>query len=184
MKLLNTTTSYGLLAVFLHWVMAIIIIALFFLGDYMVGLGYYDQLYHQAPWWHKSIGISLFLLLLTRIMVKLSSTSPKPLATYKSWEISLAKITHLSFYFLLLIICASGYLIATAKGVGIEVFSGFKIPAIMTLTESQTDLSGDIHRVSSTILIALLILHIAASIKHHFIDRDATLTRMLGKTNP
>lgn len=175
--------SYGLLTIFLHWFMAIIIVGLFFLGEYMVDLDYYDQWYHQAPWWHKSIGISLFVLLIIRLVLKLSNENPEPLATNKKWEITLAKITHLLFYFLLLAICTSGYFVATAKGAGIDVFSWFEIPAMMELSEKQTDLSGNIHEVTTHILVILFLLHTIAAIKHHFINHDRTLTRMIGIKN-
>ncbi len=181
MKLFNNKTNYGLLSIFLHWVMAIIIVALFFLGEYMVDLDYYDQWYHQAPWWHKGIGISLFSLLSIRLILKFGSASPTPLTTYKKWETTLSRITHLLFYFLLLTICISGYFIATAKGSGIDVFSWFEIAALAELTESQTDLSGDIHEISTRVLVVLFLLHVVAAVKHHVINRDITLIRMLGK---
>lgn len=181
MKLTNSVSYYGLMPILLHWIMAIIIIGMFFLGEYMVDLDYYDSWYHQAPWWHKSIGVCLFSLLLIRIGLKLSSATPAPLSSYKSWELVLAKITHVSFYLLLLAICMSGYLVATAKGVGVELFAWFEIPAIMALSENQTDLFGEIHEVTTHILVVLFLLHVAAALKHHFVDHDSTLTRMLGR---
>ncbi len=182
MKLLNSLSGYGLLTILLHWLMAVMIISLFFLGDYMVELNYYDTWYHTAPWWHKSVGLNLFLLLTFRIILKMSSISPTPLISYQIWEAKLAKLTHLSFYLLLLTICISGYFIGTAKGVGIEMFSGVYIPAIAKLSEIQVDLAGDIHRISANTLMLLLLLHVSAAIKHHFIDGDVTLMRMLGKS--
>ncbi len=183
MKLTNTIKNYGLSAIILHWFMAIIIIGLFFLGEYMVDLDYYDQWYHQAPWWHKSIGLSLFTLLIIRLALKLGTIAPAPLITYKKWEIFLAKITHLLFYFLLLTICISGYFVATAKGAGIDVFSWFEVPSIMQLNEKNTDLFAYIHEITTKILVILFLLHTGAAIKHHFFNHDRTLTRMLGIKN-
>jgi cytochrome b561 len=122
--------------------MAVLVIGMFILGNYMVGLDYYDTWYHQAPWWHKSFGLLLFLILCIRIAVKITNIPLTPLASYKKWEIVIAKITHYLFYLLLFVSCMSGYFVSTAKSVGVEVFNWFEFPAMMTLTESQTDIFG------------------------------------------
>lgn len=179
MAIRNTKTSYGIVTISLHWLMAILIIGLFFLGEYMVDLDYYDQWYHAAPWWHKSIGIFLFALLLVRLGWKLNNVIPEPVPNCKSWEDKIAKIVHIIFYILLFIICISGYFISTAKGVGIEIFGWFELPAIRELTENQADIAGEIHEISTHILVIVFLLHTIASLKHHFFNKDITLNRML-----
>jgi len=159
--------------------MAILITGLFVLGEYMVDLDYYDQWYHAAPWWHKGTGVCVFILLLVRILWRLSNVTPEPLPTYKVWEIKIAKAVHFLFYFLLLIICISGYFVSTAKGVGIEFFGWFDVPPATKLADAQADIAGKTHEVTTHALVVLLILHIAASFKHHFFNRDITLVRML-----
>ena len=181
MNMINTSSGYGLLTILLHWIMAVIIICLFFLGDYMVDLDYYDKWYHTAPWWHKSIGLNLLALLVMRTILRISSPSPAPISTHQSWEVNLAKMAHLSFYFLLFTICISGYFIATAKGAAIEMLTDFYIPAITTLNEDQVDLAGNIHQFAAYLLMILAAMHALAAIKHHIIDHDTTLVRMLGK---
>lgn len=180
----NTNTVYGIIAILLHWLMAILIIGLFSLGKYMVDLDYYDQWYHTAPWWHKSIGVCVFTLLLIRLAWKLSNTDPEPLQTYKAWEIKAAKTVHIFFYVLLLIICISGYFISTAKGIGIEAFGWFDIPSVISLSDTQADLAGKVHEIATNALVAMLVLHIIAALKHHYYNKDETLTRMLNPIKP
>lgn len=175
----NSKTHYGLVTILLHWIMAIIVIGMFFLGDYMVDLDYYDQWYHTAPWWHKSIGGIVFMLLLIRLFWRFINSTPEPLQAHKKWESSTAKAVHILFYILLFFICVSGYFISTAKGVGIEFFAWFDIPPITTLSETNADIVGGIHDISTQVLLLLVALHALAAFKHHFINKDKTLVRII-----
>ncbi|MFK5894225.1 MAG: cytochrome b [Pseudomonadota bacterium] len=180
----NTKASYGIVSITLHWIMAALLIGLFALGTYMVDLNYYDQWYVSFPWWHKSIGISVFSLLFIRSGWMLSNATPASLKTYKAWEMQLAKTVHILFYILILIICISGYFISTAKGVGIEVFGWFDVPALINIEDQQADIAGEIHEISNYALFILFSLHAIAALKHHFINKDITLTRILKPTKP
>lgn len=173
----NTQKSYGIIAILLHWIMAILIIGLFFLGQYMVDLDYYDAWYQIAPWWHKSLGLSVFFLLLIRFIWRLYNITPELLMDKQTNKI--AEIVHISFYILLVIICLSGYFISTAKGVGIDLFDWFSLPSVMTLSESQADLAATVHETATQILIFLVVIHSIAALKHHFINKDKTLIRIL-----
>jgi len=184
MIITDTKNSYGIITILLHWVMAVLIIGLYVLGDYMVGLSYYDEWYNSALWWHDSIGMGVLFLLLIRIAWKSSNVNPGPLKTYKPHEIVIAKIAHILFYILLIIICISGYFIATAKGAGIDFFGWFDVSAIMKLNEVQANLVGKVHEITTYMLVALFVLHVAASLNHHFFYKDITLIRMLKPTKP
>ena len=180
----NTNITYGIVTILLHWIMAILIIGLFALGKYMVDLDYYDKWYYSAPWWHRSIGACVFALLFVRLVWKFCNVTPATLLTYKSWEVKVAKAVHVLFYILLLTLCISGYFISTAKGVGIEVFGWFDIPYAIKLSETQADIAGKIHEITTHVLAVLFILHVIAALKHHFINRDITLVRMLKPMKP
>jgi cytochrome b561 len=179
----NTKQSYGLVSILMHWIMAVLIIGLFVLGEYMVDLDYYSKWYNTAPWWHKSIGLAVFILLFIRIIWMFIGEHPAPLNSYKSWEIKLAKLTHYSFYILLFIISISGYLTSTAKGASIEFFNWFDVPAISSFSKQQADIAGEIHEIAAYVMTFLFLLHVCATFKHHFIDRDVTLMRMLKPLN-
>jgi cytochrome b561 len=174
----NTQHNYGLVSILIHWTMALIIIALFILGKYMIDLDYYDTNYHKAPWWHKSIGLSLFALLLFRTTWKLINTSPQSISK-KIIEINISKLVHILLYLLLFVCCVSGYLISTAEDAGVSFFNWFNIPALISKGADQADLAGDIHEYSTTILIITATFHMLAALKHHFINKNKTLIRML-----
>lgn len=180
MRLGNTEKAYGLVSQLLHWVMLPLIWGLFGLGLIMTSLDYYHPWYHSAPWWHKSIGLVTLLLLGIRMIWPLIQRKPLPLNAHKSWELLAARITHALLYLLLLIICASGYLIATLKGQGIDFFGYWEIPALFDSLEDPEDLMGSLHLWAALILFALSLLHAAAALKHHVVDKDATLKRMIG----
>ena len=184
MTIKNTKSGYGIVAILLHWVMALLIIGLFILGEYMVDLDYYSKWYIAAPWWHKSVGMAVLALLLVRIFWVLSNVHPAPLATYKSWEIKAAKATHILFYVLLFVICFSGYFITTAKGASIDMFGWFDIPAMINFSKYQADIAGEFHEIASYVMAFLLVLHVCATFKHHFIDKDVTLGRILKPSKP
>lgn len=176
----NSRTAWGALSITLHWLIALAIIAMFVFGLYMTGLSYYDPWYHKAPALHKSFGIVILLLLLIRLGWRLANPVPAPLASHTPLEQRAASAVHTLLYLLLFALIISGYLISTAKGKPIEVFDLFQLPALFDPIEHQEDIAGTIHLVIAIIVMILAGLHALAALKHHFIDKDATLLRMLG----
>jgi len=176
----NTEKDYGLIAVVLHWSMAIVIVALFALGLWMVELSYYDPWYRKAPELHKGVGVLLFLTLLLRLVWRWSSTLPRPEPGITPFERRASSAAHIALYVLLFAVMASGYLISTADGRPIDVFGWFQVPALISGLPNQADLAGDVHLVLAISLISLAGFHAAGALKHHFLDRNRTLARMLG----
>lgn len=181
MQLQNSSTHFGAIAVSLHWLVALTVFGLFALGLWMTELDYYDSWYKQGPWWHKSIGIMLFFVVIVRLCWRVLNPPPAALSSQKPWEIKLAHMAHLLMYFLLLAIMISGYLISTADNRAIEVFGWFEVPATITSLPKQEDIAGWVHLILASTLIGLVVLHAAAALKHHFIDRDRTLKRIFGR---
>ncbi|HDP89272.1 MAG TPA: cytochrome b [Thioalkalivibrio sp.] len=173
----NTPDGYGLVAIFLHWLVALAVIGLFVLGLWMVDLGYYDNWYRTAPFIHKSVGILLFMVVALRLLWRL--TNPKPSPIGKPAERRLAQLVHLVLYGLLFAIMIAGYLISTADGRPIEVFGWFEVPATITGITNQEDIAGVVHLWLAWGLIGLVVLHALAALKHHFLNKDRTLRRML-----
>ena len=176
----NTSTSYGLVSIALHWLMALALFGMFALGYWMTTLTYYDRWYHDAPEIHKGIGILLLLLLIFRVLWRMITTRPKLMGAW--WEQIVSLGVHRLHYVLMFTVVISGYLIPTAEGVGIDVFGLFTMPATFTFDKQQADLVGKIHWAAAWALIGLAGLHAAAALKHHWIDKDMTLLRMLGKS--
>lgn len=174
----DTPHRFGLISVILHWVLAFVILGLFALGLYMVGLTYYDRWYQTAPNIHRSLGVIVGALMVFRVVWRAINIHPE--AQGVSWERIAAKIVHHLSYLLIFAIIVSGYLISTAKGQPVAVFGWFEIPALISGIDNQEDIAGLVHELLAYGMVGLVGLHAAAALKHHFIDRDSTLTRMLG----
>ena len=179
MKLKNSKDSYGLVTITIHWSMALLIFFLFGLGIYMTDLSYMDPWYNKGPDLHRSVGILTFILLLFRIIWVTVNIKPT-LVPMAKWEEVTALVVHWGFYPLLFIIMVSGYLISTADGRGVSFFSLFEVPPLISYKEVQEEVAGMVHYYLAIFTVGLAILHGAAALKHHFLDRDETLRRMVG----
>jgi len=177
----NTNTSYGYISILFHWLSALSIFGLFALGYYMVDLTYYHQWYKTAPALHKSIGLVFFIVMIARVIWRYLQVSPKQLDSHSSLEKKAGKMIHTLLYLLIFTIMITGYLISTADGRAIEVFELITIPAFGAIIENQEDVAGLAHKWLAYFLIILSVLHALAALKHHFIDKDNTLNRMIGK---
>ena len=143
----------------------------------MRGLDYYSPYYQSAPDLHKSVGFVLLGLLIFRFVWRQINKVPSghhltPLERIGS------HLAHLGFYGLLLIIMVSGYLISTADGRGIAFFGLFEVPSLFQY-RGMEDIAGFIHEWLAWGVIGLAVIHGLAALKHHFLDKDVTLTRML-----
>lgn len=181
MRWRNDTDHYGLVAISLHWLMALAIFGMFGLGLWMTGLTYYDRWYNLGPWWHKGIGVLLFAALALRLIWRWSNPGPQPISTHKPWERIAAGAAHVGLYLLLFAVMLSGYLISTADGRALEVFDWFAIPATIHSLTDQADIAGVVHLWLASGVIGLATIHALAALKHHFIDHDRTLKRIFGR---
>ncbi|MFT4937616.1 MAG: cytochrome b561 [Paraglaciecola sp.] len=178
LKLLkDTSTSYGWMTIIAHWLTGVVVVSMFTVGLWMVDLDYYSQWYKTAPHYHKSAGLVLALFTIVRILWKMKQISPKTLG--ENWERRIAKIAHWLLYVLLGSMFFSGYLISTADGRGIDVFNWFMLPSLGEIIDNQEDVAGQIHEWIAYGLIGLASFHALAALKHHILDKDQTLIRML-----
>lgn len=177
MELKNSNNGYGLVSIVLHWLMAVAILGMFALGLYMVNLTYMDSWYKTAPDIHKSVGMVLFLLLIFRLFWRLSNALPEILGN--PIEKKIALLVHRMHYVFMFTLMVSGYLITTADGRGIEIFGSFEFPALFPAEKGREDSAGWVHMLLAWAFLAFVMLHALAALKHHFIDKDRTLLRML-----
>lgn len=179
--LTNTRQSYGLVAIALHWLSALTIVGLFILGVWMTGLTYYDDWYKKGPDIHRSIGVLLFIALLFRIFWRVKNVTPEDEPGVPGWQARIAHAVHNILYLMLFAMVISGYLISTADGRSVDVFGWFEIPAFIKLDiENLEDKAGAVHWYLALIMAGFVALHALAAFKHHFINRDRTLKKMLG----
>ncbi|MDP2504661.1 cytochrome b [Oceanobacter sp. 3_MG-2023] len=176
--ILNTPNRYGLVAIVLHWLMALGVIGMFGLGLYMVELTYYDNWYHGSLEFHKAVGVLLALVFLARLIWRQFNTVPTGLAD-KAIANKAAHWMHLGLYLVMAALFVSGYLISTADGRAVDVFGLFSVPATLTDRGSQEEIAGQIHELLAWSLAGMVALHALAALKHHVINKDNTLKRML-----
>ncbi|MEH6496088.1 MAG: cytochrome b [Pseudomonas marincola] len=179
MKFINSKSSYGLLTIANHWIMALIVIGMFALGLYMEDLNYSHEWYKSAPHIHKSVGFIFAVLLSFRVIWRQVNITPEAAPGVKRWEDKIAHLAHMVLYLVPFALIVSGYLISTADGRSIEVFNWFEIPAIFPASKGREDIAGEIHELLAFSLIIVAAAHALAALKHHFISKDRTLVRML-----
>jgi cytochrome b561 len=170
--------AYTPTAQVLHWLMAVLILGMLGLGVYMTDLKLSPtklQLYA----WHKWIGITLLLLAVARLAWRLTHPAPPLPDSVPAWQRRAAHGLHGLLYVLLLAIPLSGWLMSSAKGFQTVWWGVLPLPDLVTKDEDLGRLLADIHGGLNLILATLLLPHVAAALKHHFIDRDPVLARML-----
>lgn len=175
----NTPEKFGLITKIIHWISAIALFALFALGYWMVGLDYYSPWYQTAPHWHESVGVLLLFATIFRLIWRNINVMPEAIITHNSQERKQAVTAQILLYILLFLIMFSGYLIPTADERSIIVFTWFELPSLGKLFTQQEDIAGSIHLWGAYSIMVLSLVHALAAIKHHFIDKDETLLRML-----
>ena len=177
----NTLSRFGLFSKLLHWLIAILILGLIWLGWYMVDLTYYDKWYNDSLHYHKSLGILALALALVKIGWQWHTPAPGPVAGLKTWEKTGAKLMHYILWGMMLLIPVTGYLISTSAGKPIQLFNWFELPAIVDVDEQLRELAIDVHYYLAYATLFLVAGHAGAALKHHFINGDDTLKRMLWK---
>lgn len=172
------------LSIFLHWTVGITLIALMAVGWYMETNEVYS-LYDI----HKSIGIIIFVFIFVRVVWRLMKGFPKPVSQMDALQTILSKIVHWVLLLGTLAFPISGMIMSGAGGHGLEVF-GLELlaPNIDPETGRSVAINGElagmgreVHGILLWVFIVALVLHIGGALKHHFIDKDGTLKRMLGK---
>ena len=179
MKIKNTSESFGLPTKLLHWLIAISIIALIWLGWYMVDLTYYDKWYNKSLSWHKSLGMLVLGAAFLKVGWQLYSPIPDTMKHLENWERICAHIMHKLLLGLMILIPVTGYLISTSNGKVVDIFGWFNIPALISKNTKVRDIAIELHYYMSYGIAVLLLGHVAAALKHQFFDKDGTLIKML-----
>ncbi len=169
-----TDIRYSTTRKLLHWLSALAVLALFASGLWMVELGYYDAWYQRAPAWHINVGVLLFIVTTARFMLQRNN----PTLDASAIQRVAARVAHLSLLLCIVLLTVTGYGFSTADGRPL-LFFGLEIPSMGAVIAQQETVMGEWHELIAYATIGLSLLHAAAAIKHHVIDRDDTLKRML-----
>lgn len=176
MYIKNTNDRYGLVAIILHWLMAILIISLLALGLYMTSLPIGLQKL-KLYGWHKEYGLLVLWLVILRLAWRLFNRTPQ--LSLPWWEKIAARSVHWAFYVFMFAMPITGWLITSAAGLPVSFFGLFVLPSIVPASDASRELFEVIHQWIGYGLIAAIVLHSAAALKHHFINKDDILRRML-----
>ncbi|MCE5180610.1 MAG: cytochrome b [Betaproteobacteria bacterium] len=172
------TTRYTTTAIALHWLVALLIFAAFPLGLIMSDMPL-SPLKLKLISYHKWLGVTVFLLVLARLAWRAVHTPPPLPETIPAWQRSAAQALHYLLYLLLFAIPLSGWLMSSAKGFQTVYLGVLPLPDLIGKDKALGDALREVHEMLNFGLLALLFGHIAAALKHQFIDRNGVLARML-----
>jgi cytochrome b561 len=170
---------YTKTAMLLHWLTALLIIAAFFLGLTMVDIHGITPTKLKYYSWHKWLGVTVLGVAAIRLLWRTANTPPSPLVSIPVWQHKVADGMHYLLYFLIFAVPVSGYLYSYAAGVPVVYLGLFQLPALIEPNAELKPILKTVHYVLTMTMAAAVVAHALAALKHHFIDRDATLKRML-----
>ncbi len=183
MALRNTPGAFGAVAVALHWIIAVAILAMIYIGYRMVETEDYDLFAL-----HKSLGLTILMLSLLRLVWRFIDPPPPLPASVPRWERIAARASHWAFYALMIGIPLTGWLYISASPtsdfISTRFWGLFETPLIQSLAthpdrEAIAARIEDAHSLLAYGTLLLLALHVGAALKHHFIDRNSVLAAML-----
>ena len=172
----SSATRYTAPAIGLHWLLALMLIGSFSLGVYMADLPFSPtrlKLYN----WHKWAGVTILLLSLVRLAWRLGHRPPAD-AAMPAWQATAAHATHRLLYALFFIVPLLGWAYSSAAGFPIVWFGVLPLPDFVPVDKALAEAIKPWHERSAMLMAALVLLHVAGALKHHFIDRDGLIDRM------
>ena len=173
----NTAERYGIVSQLFHWTIVALVITQFVLAN----------LAHDAPTmqklalinWHKWSGMTILMLAVLRLTWRLANVVPEIPATTAPWQRWAARLSHTLLYVLLFAMPLSGWLMSSARNFPVSWFGLFTFPDLVRPDRALYEVFHEIHEILAATLFVTAIIHLSAALKHHFIDRDNVLRRML-----
>ncbi|AQG97712.1 cytochrome b [Burkholderia sp. KK1] len=171
--------SYSATAIGLHWLIALLIVGGFGLGWIMTDIPGITPTKLKYFSWHKWIGVTVFALALLRVLWRATHPAPPMPGGMPRWQQSAANLTHFLLYVLMLVIPVSGYLYSSAAGIQVVYLGVLPLPTIIGPDKALKATLRIVHVALNYTLLFFVVMHVLAALKHHFVDRDGLLGRML-----
>lgn len=172
---------YSTPAIALHWLLALMLLTSFCVGFYMSGLSF-SPLRLKLYNWHKWAGVTILALSAARLLWRLANRPPALPASIDQampgWQRSAFHGTHHLMYLLFFAVPLTGWAYSSAAGFPIVWFGVLPLPDFMPVDKALAESIKPLHELSAFGLAGLVVLHVAAALKHQFIDRDRLLGRM------
>jgi len=177
----NTERRYGLVSIFLHWLMAVLIITLLALGFYMASLPDvgFDALKMKLIFIHKELGVLVLTLVAFRLIWRFCNVAPVLPPHIPPWQKFASHTVHGVLYGFMFAQPITGWLMSSAAGFSVSFFGLFELPALISPNVHRAHLFSEIHEWLAYGLIATICVHIGAAFIHHFIYKDDTLRKIL-----
>ena len=169
---------YTGVAIALHWLIGLAILVSLGVGLYMVDLSLSPSKLRLYSW-HKWAGVTIFSLVLIRCTWRITHPTPPLPTVMPKWQRVIAEGTHYVLYALMIAIPLTGWLMSSAKGFQTVYFGVLPIPDLLDKNKELGETLTLVHRYLNYTMIAIIVAHIGAALKHHFIDKDDILRRML-----
>jgi len=173
----SSSTHYTRTAIALHWLIALCLVALFGLGLTMTGLPF-SPFKLKVYSWHKWAGVTVFALVVVRLVWRLTHTPPPAPLSMPSWQQQAAALGHGVLYLLMFAIPLSGWLMSSAKGFQTVYLGVLPLPDLVGKNTELGDTLAGVHAWLNYLMCAVVIGHALAALKHHLLDRDDVLLRM------
>jgi cytochrome b561 len=173
----NTMRAWGSLSKALHWIIVLLIINQWVIAQRADNLTGFEKF--KALAWHKSFGMTILMLAVVRLAWRLMNPVPDLSAETRPWERRLANVSHALLYLLIFAMPVTGWLMSSAKAYGVSWFNLFAFPDLVGKSERIYAVTNDLHHWLFGALVVVALLHIAGALKHHFVDRNDVLRRML-----
>lgn len=171
-------TDYTGAAIAIHWIAAALIAGNLAFGLYMVDLPLSPAKLKYYSW-HKWAGVTIFLVSAARLLWRLTHPAPALPSSMPAWQRAAANASHHLLYALFFAAPLTGWLFSSAAGFQTVYFGALPIPDLLDKNKELADVLKLVHRFTNYTLAALVVVHAAAAIKHHVVDRDDVLARML-----
>lgn len=170
---------YTRTAVWLHWLMAVLIAAAFALGLTVASLPGLSPSKLRLVAFHKWIGVTVFLLAGLRLLWRLRHTPPPLPDSVPTWQQKASQAVHVFLYLLFFAIPISGYFYSLSAGVPVVLFGLVPLPVLIEPNAELKPLLRSLHFWLNMTLLLSVAVHVLAALKHHLVDRDQVLQRML-----